>query len=62
VVVTLDEHNVPQEKIMFENAACINMGIDYTQKGESYIVTTLTLQAERLIFGNGIDFDNNWVK
>jgi hypothetical protein len=62
VIVVLDDHNVPQEKIMFENAACISMGIDYTQTGESYIFTRLKLQAERLIFGNGLDFDNFWTK
>jgi hypothetical protein len=62
VIVVLDDHNVPQEKIMFENAACIGMGINYTQKGEAYIMTDLTLQAERLILGNGLDFDNFWTK
>jgi hypothetical protein len=62
LIVVLDEHNVTQEKIFFDNAACISLGIDYTQKGESYIVTNLILQAEQLVLGNGIDFDNNWVK
>ncbi|GHT41224.1 hypothetical protein FACS189437_07840 [Bacteroidia bacterium] len=62
VVVILDDQNIPQEKILFDNAACISMGIDYTQKGESYISTNLILQAEQLIFGNGLDFDNFWVK
>ncbi|MDR1198731.1 MAG: type VI secretion system needle protein Hcp [Prevotellaceae bacterium] len=60
VIVILDEHNVPQEKLVFENAACISMNIDYTQKGESYVNTLLTIQAERLIFDNGMDFDNFW--
>jgi hypothetical protein len=62
VIVVLDDHNVPQEKIMFENAACMGMGINYTQKGEAYITTNLTLQAERLILGNGLEFDNFWTK
>jgi hypothetical protein len=62
VVVVLDEHNVPQEKILFDNAACISMGIDYTQKGESYIFTKVGLRAEKLVIGNGLDFDNNWIK
>lgn len=62
VIVVLDEHNVPQEKIMFENAACINLNIDYTQKGESYIVSNIVIHSERLVFGNGMDFDNNWIK
>jgi hypothetical protein len=61
-VVVLDGENVPLEKILFNNAACIAMGIDYTQKGEAYIVTNLTLQAERLQFGSGLDFDNFWTE
>jgi hypothetical protein len=62
VLVVLDEHDIPQEKILFENAACVNMEIHYTQKGNSYAATTLVLHSEKLMFGNGLDFDNNWVK
>ena len=50
VIVVPDEENAPQEKIMFDNAACIAVDIDYTRKGEAYIVTNLTLQAESLYF------------
>jgi hypothetical protein len=62
VVVVLDNENIPQEKIMFENAACVDLGIDYTQKGEAYITTNLVIQAEQLLFDNGLEFDNYWVK
>lgn len=62
VIVMLDEHNIPQEKIMFDNAACISMSIDYTQKGEAYIITSIVIQAENLILGNGIEFTNHWIK
>ena len=62
VVVILDDHDIPQEKVMFDGAACVDMNIDYTQKGESYIATSIVLQAEQLLFGNGLDFDNLWTK
>jgi len=47
---------------MFDNAACISMSIDYTQKGEAYIITSIVIQAENLILGNGIEFTNHWIK
>lgn len=47
---------------MFDNAACLKMQINYSQQGESYITTDLTLQAERLLFDNGIEFENAWIK
>ena len=62
VIVTLNDENAPVEKIFFENAACIDLSIDYTQKGESNTVTSVTLQAESLRFGDGLDFDSDWVK
>lgn len=62
VVVVLDDENMTQEKIMFENAACVSLDIDYTQKGKSYVFTRVEIRAERIILGNGVDFDNNWVK
>ncbi len=62
VVVVLDAENIPLEKIFFKNATCINMEINYTQKGESYASTKLIIQAEKLIVGSGINFDNDWVE
>ena len=62
VVVILDDENIPQEKILFENAACVDFGIEYTLKGEAYISTNLIIQAEQLQLDNGIYFDNSWVK
>lgn len=61
-VIMLNEQNEPLEKLLFENAACVNMSLDYTQKGRAYITTKVVLQAERLIFDNGFDFDNFWTK
>jgi hypothetical protein len=60
VVVMLDAENIPLEKILFENATCIDLEINYTQSGDSYVSSKLIIQAQRLIVGNGIDFDNEW--
>ncbi len=60
VIVVLDAENIPLEKILFQNAACINMDLNYTQKGDGYAVTKLTIQAETIIVGSGIDFMNEW--
>jgi hypothetical protein len=62
VIVILDEENVPQEKILFENAACIHFAMDYVLEGKSYLTTDISLRAERIIFGSGLDFDNFWTK
>lgn len=63
IIVTLDDENIPQEKILFTNAACVNMSIDYTQQGETYSFTKLVIHAETLVVGNsGLTFDNEWVK
>lgn len=62
VVVVLDAENIPLEKIFFKNATCVNMEINYTQKGESYASTKLIIQAERLTVGDGINFDNEWIQ
>lgn len=61
-IIILNAQNEPQEKLLFENAACVNMSLDYTRKGRAYITTKVVLQAERLIFENGFDFDNFWTK
>ncbi|MDR3340653.1 MAG: type VI secretion system needle protein Hcp [Candidatus Symbiothrix sp.] len=60
MIVVLDAENIPFEKILFQNAACVGMDVDYTQKGQSYTSTKLVIQAEKIIVGNGIDFDNEW--
>jgi hypothetical protein len=59
-IVLLDGNNMPVEKILFENAACINFEVKYAQKGEGYAATKISIQAETLIVGNGIDFHNEW--
>jgi len=61
MIVVLDADNIPLEKVFFINATCINFGIDYTLKGDSYTCTKLVIQSEKMIVGNGIDFENEWV-
>ncbi|HCO66305.1 MAG TPA: type VI secretion system needle protein Hcp [Dysgonomonas sp.] len=60
IVVMLDSENLPVEKVLFENAACINFEVNYTQKGKSYATTRLDIRAEKLVVADGVDFDNEW--
>lgn len=60
-IVLLDNENIPIQKILFEKAACSEFEIDYTQEGDSYARTRLVLQAEKLIVGDGVNFDNEWI-
>lgn len=61
-IVMLNGENIPAEKISFENAACVHLEVNYIQDGDSYATTRLVIQAEKVIVGNGIDFDNEWTK
>ena len=61
IIVLLDNENLPLEKTIFQNAVCCEMEIDYTEEGDEYARTRLVIQAEKLIVGNGINFDNEWV-
>lgn len=61
VIAVLDAENIPLQKIVFKNATCIGIEVEYTQKGQDYTATRLVIQTEKLIVGNGIDFDNEWV-
>jgi hypothetical protein len=60
MIVILDAENIPLEKVLFQNAACVGFDLNYSRKGESYAATKLTLRAETVIVGNGIDFTNEW--
>ena len=61
VIIVLDPDNLPLEKVFFKNATCINFGVDYTLKGDSYTCTKLIIQSEKMIVGDGIEFENEWV-
>lgn len=60
IIVTVDAENMPLERIIFKNATCIDLGVEYAMSGNSYSTTELVIQAEKLIVGNGIDFNNEW--
>jgi len=63
MIVLLDHFDNPNEKIYFENAACVNFNFEFNDIGESYPSTSITIRAERLVLGHsGIDFDNFWTK
>jgi len=59
VLVICDSNDMPLEKINFKDAACVEMDIDYTSSGKSYITTKLTLQARELSVGE-IKLNNRW--
>jgi hypothetical protein len=59
-IMILDAENIPLEKILFKQAACVDMEINYTQTGNSYANTKLIIQAAQLTVGDGIDFENEW--
>jgi hypothetical protein len=61
VIVLLDANNIPVEKILFKNATCIHFDVDYTLKGDSYTCTKLVIQAEKMLVGDGIEFENEWI-
>ncbi|MDR2148873.1 MAG: type VI secretion system needle protein Hcp [Tannerella sp.] len=62
VIVMLDSENTPIQKILFERATCVNFGINYTQTGKTYVQTSLTIQTSKLILGEGIDVNNEWIE
>jgi len=60
MIVVLDYENMPKYKIVFLNASCTNFEINYTQSGQSYTLTKLSIDIEKMIVGGGIEFENEW--
>jgi hypothetical protein len=58
-IVICDDHNIPLEKIFFEDAACISMAINYSRKGSGYSSTSITLQARKISVGL-TSLENDW--
>lgn len=58
-IVICDDNDEPLEKIIFEQAACVGLEIEYTQTGKSYIHTKITLQARKIKVG-GTTLENRW--
>jgi hypothetical protein len=62
VIISVNEENIPLEKIIFKNATCVSFSINYTHKGDSYTTTSITIAAEELSLGNGVSFTNEWIQ
>jgi hypothetical protein len=60
VIALVDAENTPLEKLIFKQAVCVDMEVNFTQTGSSYMSTRLTIQTQKLVVGDGIDFDNEW--
>jgi len=61
VIVLVDNENIPLEKIFFNNATCIGLDIEYTEQGASYSTTSIVVQTENMIVGNGTTFASEWI-
>lgn len=60
MIVFVDDGGVPQEKILFSDAACVSMEITYMQTGSAYIKTSLVLTAKKMMVGNTV-FESRWI-
>ncbi|MDA3619771.1 type VI secretion system tube protein TssD, partial [Bacteroides sp. YC-2022] len=58
-IVICDDSDEPLEKILFEQAACTGLNIEYTQKGKAYIHTKIILQVRKIKVGE-TTFENRW--
>jgi len=58
-IVICDNDDVPLEKILFEDSACINMNINYTQGGKNYMATQMEIQARKITVEEAT-LENNW--
>lgn len=58
-IVICNDNNEPLEKLYFEQAACVNMEMNYIQKGKAYIQTRVTLQARKIKVGD-VPLINQW--
>ncbi|MDR2475210.1 MAG: type VI secretion system needle protein Hcp [Bacteroidales bacterium] len=58
-IVICDDNEQPLEKVKFEQAACVNLEINYSQKGKGYVNTKLVLQAHQITEGTN-RITNNW--
>lgn len=59
-IITLDSSNMPVERVIFQNAACVGMDINYSETGSSYASTQLSITTEEMNVADGVDFLNEW--
>jgi len=55
-----DEEGLIIEKIIFSDAACTGMLIDYVDRGSKYISTRFVIHARVINYLNGVNFENKW--
>lgn len=58
-IVICNANDEPVEKIIFEDAACIDMNINYAQKGKSFTTTHMVIQAKKIRVGE-TSLENKW--
>lgn len=58
-IVVCNDNDEPLEKVFFEQAACVELQVEYAQQGKSYIRTKITLQARKIKIGETI-LENYW--
>lgn len=59
VVTIFGEDERSQQRIVFENATCIDMDISYIKEGRQYFSVQFILSAHRIIIGDS-GVENNW--
>lgn len=52
ILISCDSNNQPIEKLYFYNAACVHLKLNYTDVGDSYTNTHLSIVAENLYLGD----------
>lgn len=60
VIVICDSNDVPLEKVYFEKGVCVGMNINYTQEGNSFVTTNISVQANVIKVGTST-LENRWV-
>ncbi len=63
-ILTVNEENQVIDRLIFKNAACIGMQINYMQRGQGYTSTRLLIQAEEIKLGrlSSATYKNKWVR
>ena len=60
-IVICDANDLPLQKILFEDGACIALEVEYAQQGKSFTSTSMTIQVNKLKIGS-VELDNKWIK
>lgn len=58
-IIFCDENNQSVQKLAFIKAACVEIRISYTEVGDAYAQTRLSILAEQLILGEN-SLNNEW--